>query len=130
MSAVLARAALPDEQNKRDIVDELIAGDLSNLAARHKLAGLTYAGAAPLLQQFTATFYDVALDIWERQSTEMALNTLTGIYPSWDVTEEGVARAEKFLARTDLPAGLRRLTSESQDRQRRALRLRRVDAAE
>ena len=130
MSAVLARAALPDEQNKRAIVDELIAGDLSNLAARHKLAGLTYAGAAPLLQQFTATFYDVALDIWERQSTEMALNTLTGIYPSWDVTEEGVARAEKFLARTDLPAGLRRLTSESQDRQRRALRLRRVDAAE
>lgn len=66
--------------------------------------------------------------MWERWSSEVALTTLSGIYPSWDVTPAALARADEFLA-GEHPAGLLRLISEERARVERALRNRGVDAA-
>jgi len=57
----------------------------------------------------------------------MAQRTLEGMYPLWDVSEEAIAKADEFLG-GDMPAGLRRIISEGQDRVARALRNRKVDA--
>ena len=58
----------------------------------------------------------------------MAQRTLEGLYPLWDVSEEALAKADEFLA-GEMPAGLRRIISEGQDRAARALRNQKVDAA-
>ena len=129
LAAKKALAARPSPGVKAELVNALVAGDMSNVEARHQLAGLTFGDAAELLRPFNSTYFEVAVDVWARLSTEMSSSILTGIYPSWDITDEGVARADEFLAREDLTPGLRRQTLELRDRQARALRNRRADAA-
>ena len=65
--------------------------------------------------------------MWSNASGEVALTTVTGAYPRWDVSEEALTRADEFLRR-DLPGGLRRVVTEQRDRTARALRNRAVDA--
>ena len=113
---------------KRGVFDDVVAGELSNLAARHKLEGLRYPGSAAACAPLTDPYFEVAEDVWARLSTEMALQAINGLYPSWDISPEGLARADRFLAR-DLPSGLRRAVSEERSRVERALRNRGVDAA-
>lgn len=130
-SALRAAAARNTDENKAEVFHEVTAvdHDLSNLAVRHKLQGLTFTGASPHLQQFNETFFEIAPRLWESWSSELALRTLTGIYPSWDVTRQALDRADAFLADHDLPSGLRRLATEERARVERALNNRKVDAA-
>ncbi|AWB82512.1 aminopeptidase N [Corynebacterium yudongzhengii] len=128
LHAITARAARPDAENKKAVVDELLAGESSNLEARHLMAGLTYVGARETLEQFNDTYFEVAERLWREFSSEMALRTLSGIFPAWNITDAGIDKARGFLER-DLPAGLKRLTTELLDHLERAHRLRQVDAA-
>ena len=52
---------------------------------------------------------------------------MTGLFPSWDITQKGLDRADAFLQK-DLPGGLRRTVTEQRDRVARALRNRELDA--
>lgn len=130
-AALRATAAINSAERKAVVFHEITQPDhrFSNLAVRHKLEGLTYPGSLPHLQQFNTAFYEVASGLWEEWSSELALSTLTGIYPSWDVTQAGLDRAEQFLA-GELPAGLRRLVVEERARVERMLRNRQVDAGQ
>ncbi|WP_087117636.1 aminopeptidase N [Corynebacterium urinipleomorphum] len=123
VSRLRARAVV----DKRWAWDELVAGERSNLALRFLMDGLTFNDSG--LDGLTDEYFRVAPELWERLSNEMAQRTLEGIYPLWDVSEEAVAKADELLA-GDIPAGLRRIISEGQDRVARALRNRAVDAAE
>ena len=122
VSRLRARAVV----DKRWAWDEIIAGERSNLALRFLMDGLTFNDRG--LEGLTDEYFRVAPELWERLSNEMAQRTLEGIYPLWDVSEEAVAKADEFLA-GDIPAGLRRIISEGQDRVARSLRNRIVDAA-
>ena len=126
LSAIQARAAAPEAQVKREVWDQLVEGSLSNVEARHSMAGLVHVGHDELLQQFNAEFFTVAPKIWAEQSGEMAQRTLAGLFPAWDISEDGVARAKLFLEQAE--GGLRRLVAERLDGVERALRLRKVDA--
>ncbi len=66
--------------------------------------------------------------MWEAFSNEIAMQILTGLYPSWNVTAEALALADDFLA-GEHSAGLKRVVSEERDRVARALRNREVDAS-
>jgi len=88
--------------------------------------GVIISGAMAELRALAEPFFEVAGDLWDRMSSEMALQALTGLYPSWNISEEGLARADRFLA-GELPAGLRRVISEERARVERALRNRAVD---
>lgn len=126
--SVQARAAINSASNKRTVWEEIIGGQLTNLELRHKLAGLNYPGADEYLRDMTAQYFDVAEKVWQSQSSEIALTTVTGAYPTWEVSKEGLSLADAFLAR-NLPAGLRRAVTEQRDRVARALRNRAFDAA-
>ena len=76
----------------------------------------------------TAEFFDIAEKVWASQSSEVALTTVTGLFPSWDISRKGLDRADAFLQK-DLPGGLRRTVTEQRDRVARALRNRQVDAS-
>ncbi|MEJ5998337.1 aminopeptidase N [Corynebacterium sp. H130] len=130
-SAWRAEAAINTADNKAAVFETLLdlENPLSNLNTRHKLEGLTFAGSSENLQQFNEAFYQRAGAFWDGASSEVARATLTGLFPTWDITEEGLARADKFLATKPI-AGLERVVSEARDRVARSLRLRAIDAAE
>ena len=126
-SALRATAAINTDAAKEQAWQKIMNEKLSNLQLRHVLQGLTFTGADETLQQFNDTYFTSALQIWRDWSTEMALTTLVGIYPTWNVSSEAIAQAEAFLEREDLPTGLRRLTVEEVDRVKRILRNREID---
>ena len=35
--------------------------------------------------------------LWERRSSEVAQTVVVGLYPSWDISDKGIAEADKFL---------------------------------
>ncbi|MCQ9343241.1 aminopeptidase N [Corynebacterium kozikiae] len=129
LAALRAQAALPTQDTKDSVFAEITALDntLSNLQLRHKLEGLRAPGAGPLLQAHNSAAFELALPLWENLSSEVALVTLGGIYPSWDISQEGVQRAAAFLEQDNLPGGLRRVILEGKAEQERALRNRAFD---
>ncbi len=128
-AALRAEAALNTEENKAQVFAALtdVNSTASNLTLRHKGEGLRFTGSAEYLTQFDAAYFERAEAIWETWDSELALRTLPVIYPSWTVSEETIQRTEEFLKK-DIPAGLRRVTTEELDGVRRTLRLRRIDA--
>lgn len=124
-----AQAAIPTREGKAAVFDAVTEKGcaLSNLAIRHKIAGLMHDGSADLIAPLAARYFEIAPAVWEYHSSEMALATLSGVYPMMDITDEGLARADELLA-GDIPAGLRRVVEENRDRVARALRNRAVDA--
>ena len=122
--ALRARAAVPEAASKRTVWEEIVAGELGNRELTSKLAGLTWVGAGPLLP--SAEYFEVAEQMFGSQSTEIALTSCAGLFPTWDVSQETLDRADEFLSR-DLPGGLRRVVAEQRDRTARALRNRGVN---
>ena len=57
-----------------------------------------------------------------------AQTVVIGLYPSWDISEEAVARADEFLS-AEWPPALRRLVLEGKAGVERALRARSFDAS-
>ncbi|MBC3185034.1 aminopeptidase N [Corynebacterium sp. zg-331] len=127
-AALRAQAAVPEESVKREIFEQLVAGEMSNLDSRAKMAGLTWVDSAPLLAQFNEEYFAVAPGVWEKLSSEMAQRTLIGLYPVWDATPEALDRADALIEAAS-SAGLRRVILENRDRVARIIRLRGVDAA-
>ncbi|WJZ03428.1 aminopeptidase N [Corynebacterium freiburgense] len=127
MFAERARAAVNTPANKLKVFEAITGGELTNLQLRHQLEGFTWAGSAPNLEQFNERFFVLAPSIWQGESKEIALKTLTGAYPSWDISDAGLARAEEFLKSAIHPPGLIRTISEERARVERALRNRRYD---
>ena len=125
-SSLRARAAVATAENKRAVWKEIVAGNLTNRELTSKLEGLLYPHSDEFLP--TAEFFDIAEKVWSSQSSEVALTTVTGLFPSWDITHKGLERADAFLKK-DLPGGLRRTVTEQRDRVARALRNRQVDAS-
>ncbi|NHX54691.1 aminopeptidase N [Corynebacterium striatum] len=124
-AAVRARAAVNTAENKRAVWDEIVAGELTNRELTSKLEGLTYPVSDELLP--TSEFFDVAEKVWSSQSSEIGLTSVTGLFPSWAISQETLDEADEFLKR-DLAGGLRRSVTEQRDRMARALRNRAVDA--
>ncbi|WKD57150.1 Aminopeptidase N [Corynebacterium capitovis DSM 44611] len=112
--------------DKRWAWQEIVGGKRSNLETRYLMDGLTFDDDG--LHEFTDEYFEIAPRLWDELTNEMAQRTLEGIYPVWEVSQEGVDKAAALLAREDLPAGLRRILLEGQDRVKRALRNRAVDA--
>lgn len=128
-ASIRALAAKPSATGKNRIVEEVLAGALSNRDSEAKIAGLTWAGADKYLASVARRYFGVARRTWDRFSSEMAQQILVGLYPRWDVTEGHLAKADEFLADDELPSALRRLIVEGRERVARRLRLRGIDAA-
>jgi aminopeptidase N len=100
---------------------------LANITARSIINGFVQPGQGELLQPFGARYFSAISGIWERRSSEVAQTVVVGLYPSWDISDEGIAAADAFLADSGLPAALRRLVLEGRAGIERSLRARRFD---
>lgn len=128
LSALRALAAVPTTEQTAVAWNQVMEGHLSNLETRATIEGIVWPTRVPheFLDKFAGLYFDVAEDVWERFSSEMAVRTLNGLYPRWEISQSGLAAVDAFLER-DLSGGLRRLITENRDRLARALRLREVD---
>jgi len=100
---------------------------LANITARSVIAGFVEPGQAELLQPFGARYFAAIRGVWERRSSEVAQTVVIGLYPSWDISDDGIAAADAFLADPELPAALRRLVLEGRAGIERSLRARQFD---
>jgi aminopeptidase N len=126
--AAAASAARPQAAVKERAWTEVIEDDtLPNIVARAIIGGFVAPGQAELLAPFTSRYFEAIPGVWERRSSEVAQTVVVGLYPAWDITDEGVAAADRFLA-SELPPALRRLVIEGKAGVERALKARRFDA--
>lgn len=130
MLAVQALAALPDKRNKARVWKEITEDGpkLSNLHLRHSMAGFSRAGQGELLEEFGPKYVKTAPGLWNSLSPEMALRTLEGIYPAWDLRDSTDRSVAELIDAPDTPAGLRRTLKEGRDRVARAKAAREFDA--
>lgn len=126
-ASLRALAAFNSDENKRAVWDEILSLKLSNLELRHKLEGLTMTGSEKHLGFAPDEYFASAQKVWDAGSSEIALGTIQGLYPSWNVSQETIDATDKFLE-NELPSGLRRAVTEERDRLARALRNRAIDA--
>jgi len=122
-SAARPQAAVKESAWKTVTEDDALA----NITARSMIAGFVKPGQAELLKPFGARYFAAIRGIWERRSSEVAQTVVVGLYPSWDISDEGIADADAFLSDPELPAALRRLVLEGRAGIERSLRARQFD---
>ncbi|MCV7401364.1 aminopeptidase N [Mycobacterium fragae] len=126
-----ASAARPQSAVKEEAWQQVIEDDaLPNVVGRSIIAGIVAPGQAELLKPFTARYFAAIPGVWQRRSSEVAQTVVIGLYPSWDISEDGVAAAEEFLSDPEVPPALRRLVLEGQAGVKRSLRARRFDSGD
>ncbi|RJO69749.1 aminopeptidase N [Nocardia panacis] len=101
---------------------------LPNITVRAIVTGFAPNGQADLLAPYVERYFAEVAGVWERRSSEVAQTVVVGLYPSWAITEEAVAIADKFLG-GDHPPALRRLVLEGKAGIERSLRARAFDQA-
>ena len=123
-----ASAARPQLAVKEKAWTQVTEEDtLPNIVGRSIIAGFVEPGQAELLKPFGARYFAAIPSIWERRSSEVAQTVVVGLYPSWDISDDGIGAADEFLADPGLPPALRRLVLEGRAGVERSLRARRFD---
>jgi len=129
--AAQAAAARPQLDVKEAAFTTVVEDDtLANAAGRAMIAGIVAPGQGELLKPFTARYFEAIPGVWARRSSEVAQSVVIGLYPYWDISDEGIAAADEFLTapESEVPPALRRLVLEGQAAVKRSLRARRFDA--
>ena len=127
--AAAASAARPQGAVKHAAWREVIEDDtLPNITARAIIMGWVQPGQADLLKGYTTTYFETISGVWERRSSEVAQTVVVGLYPSWDISREGLKAADWFLGGLHVPPALRRLVLEGRAGVERALKAREFDA--
>ncbi|CAN5541747.1 aminopeptidase N [soil metagenome] len=127
--AAAAAAARPQLAVKEAAWQQVVEDDtLANITSRAIIGGFARPGQGELLLPFTDRYFGAIAQVWERRSSEVAQTVVVGLYPSWDISPEGIAAADEFLA-GDIPPALRRLVLEGRAGVERALKARVFDAS-
>ncbi|MGE2728864.1 aminopeptidase N [Mycolicibacterium vaccae] len=128
--AAAAAAARPQAAVKEAAWQQVVEDDtLANITARAIIGGFVQPGQGELLAPFRDRYFEAISGVWERRSSEVAQTVVVGLYPSWDISEDGLAAADRFLADPEVPPALRRLVLEGRAGVERSLRARRFDVS-
>ena len=126
--AAAAAAARPQAGVKEQAWEQVIEDDtLANITTRSIVGGFVQPGQREVLAPFTARYFAAIPGVWERRSSEVAQTVVIGLYPSWDISEDALRAADRFLG-GQLPPALRRLVVEGRAGVERSLKARAFDA--
>ncbi|MGV0794184.1 aminopeptidase N [Mycolicibacterium sp. XJ1819] len=128
--AAAAAAARPASAVKDAAWQQVIEDDtLPNITARSIIGGFVQPGQHELLKPFRDKYFRAISGVWQRRTSEVAQTVVIGLYPSWDISEEALAAADRFLSDPDVPPPLHRLVLEGRAGVERALRARTFSAS-
>jgi aminopeptidase N len=128
--AAAASAARPQDVVKAAAWEQVIEDDtLANITTRAIVGGFVQPGQGELLTPFTTRYFAAISGVWERRSSEVAQTVVIGLYPSWDISQNGLDAADTFLSDPEVPPALRRLVLEGRAGVERSLRARAFDVS-
>ncbi|MBU8829947.1 aminopeptidase N [Mycolicibacterium goodii] len=128
--AAAASAARPQDVVKANAWQQVVEDDtLANIMTRAIVGGIVQPGQAELLTPFTTQYFAAISGVWARRSSEVAQTVVIGLYPSWDISQNGLDAADAFLSDPEVPPALRRLVLEGRAGVARALRARAFDVS-
>ncbi len=128
--AAAARAARPTAEAKAGAWKVVVEDLTQPLALLEEIMGaFEQFGQEELLEPYAERFFEVLPQVWERRDLSEALAFGRRMYPHLAVSEQTIARTDRFLAQPDVPSPVRRLLLEGRDGVVRALRARAVDRA-
>ncbi|MGI9164494.1 MAG: aminopeptidase N [Mycobacterium sp.] len=126
--AAAASAARPQADVKHRAWREVIEDDtLANSTTRAIVTGFAQPGQGAVLAPYAKSYFEVISQVWERRSSEVAQTVVVGLYPSWEVSREGLEAADWFLGGLHVPPALRRLVLEGRAGVERSLKAREFD---
>ena len=126
----LAHAAIPTAQAKEKAFTSVTTENLSNTIHAYTCRGFNVALQSELLTPFIDRYFAILIDLWNTKGYEIAETTATMLFPGFIVSEDTLAKAQKWLDVTgkDAPNALRRVITEGRDALARSLRAQKKDA--
>ena len=126
----LAHAAIPTAAAKERAFTAVTSEKLSNTIHSYTCRGFNVAMQSELLTPFVDQYFAILIDLWTTAGYEIAETTATMLFPSFVVSEETLAKAQKWIDATgkDAPSALRRVIIEGRDGLARSLRAQSKDA--
>ncbi|MBC7464283.1 MAG: aminopeptidase N [Actinobacteria bacterium] len=128
--AAFARAAFPDQEVKEVAFEAAITSGLSNHIQLATIRGFQRATQRELLENYVDRYFEIVLNVWQKESYEMASNVAMMLYPTYIISQETLTKTEKWLETIgkEAPSGLRRTLAENRDAMARALNAQAKDA--
>jgi aminopeptidase N len=123
-------AARPSEAVKAQAWAQVVESDaLSNALAEATISGFNQPSQRNLLEPYTEKYFAVIERVWQDRSIQIAMNTVSGLFPSLQDSRTTLDAADAWLAaHEDAAPALRRLVLEGRDDLARALRGQECDA--
>ncbi|WP_406157503.1 aminopeptidase N [Streptomyces canus] len=123
-------AARPSEAVKAQAWAQVVESDaLSNALAEATISGFNQPSQRHLLEPYTEKYFAVIERVWQDRSIQIAMNTVSGLFPSLQDPRRTLDAADAWLAaHEDAAPALRRLVLEGRDDLARALRGQECDA--
>ncbi|MGH3629761.1 MAG: ERAP1-like C-terminal domain-containing protein, partial [Sciscionella sp.] len=118
---------VPTVSNKQRAWQQAVHDDeLPNAINESIIMGFAHPAQRELLGEFGERYFAEVDEMWERRSSERAQPTAVGLFPSWSVSRDTVARADQWLA-GEHNSSLRRMVSEGRAGVVRALAAQQFD---
>ena len=124
-----AKAATPNAEAKAYAFNTVMHQDAQTSVRSALVAGFQRPIQRHLLTPFVDLYFENLLSEWESKSYEGAAKFVTGMYPSWIISQSTLDKTNAWLngVGKDAPAVLRKLVKESQDGVIRALKVQALD---
>ena len=124
-----AKAATPNAEAKAYAFNTVMSQDAQTSVRSALVAGFQRPIQRHLLTPFVDLYFENLLSEWESKSYEGAAKFVTGMYPSWIISQSTLDKTNAWLhgVGKDAPAVLRKLVKESQDGVIRALKVQGLD---
>ena len=124
-----AKAATPSADAKAYAFNTVMHQDAQTSVRSALVAGFQRPIQRHLLTPFVDLYFENLLSEWESKSYEGAAKFVTGMYPSWIISQSTLDKTNTWLngVGKDAPAVLRKLVKESQDGVIRALKVQALD---
>jgi aminopeptidase N len=124
-----AKAATPNAEAKAYAFNTVMHQDAQTSVRSALVAGFQRPIQRHLLAPFVDLYFENLLSEWESKSYEGAAKFVTGMYPSWIISQSTLDKTNAWLngVGKDAPAVLRKLVKESQDGVIRALKVQALD---
>ena len=124
-----AKAATPNAEAKAYAFNTVMSQDAQTSVRTALVAGFQRPIQRHLLEPFVDLYFENLLSEWESKSYEGAAKFVTGMYPSWIISQVTLDKTNAWLngVGKDAPAVLRKLVKESQDGVIRALKVQALD---
>ena len=124
-----AISASPTVEAKDYAWNKIINEDIQTSVRSALIVGFQRPIQRELLASYADRYFDSIISVWESKTYEGAAKIVSGLYPTWVVSQKTIDQTEKWLSTTgkEAPAVLRKLVVDASDVLIRALKVQSAD---